>query len=197
MDFEQFSYLASAIESLVLAVAVIGGGVWALYQFRSLRKIETARTELEKVRRSLRERVVLNITMEPSQLTRSDSARYISVKLDIENTGSRTEVINWRDSKLLITKATIDEDGRKIFGDSIHVDHDLPGIGASASAITPGQTESFQFLVSVSEPGVYHLLFQAETSPEEASLSDEEYGAAGIVEKGQIWHMRGMYINVE
>jgi len=105
VDYEKFTKIASGIQALVVATAVIIGGVWTLYTFGSLQQVEKAKTELEKMHRSLLERGILAITVQPSQIKRSEtSKRYILVNVVIQNSGNRTEVIDWSKSGLRVTK---------------------------------------------------------------------------------------------
>ena len=49
MNPEKFNNIASGIQSLLLALAVIIGGVWTLYTFSSLKQVEKAKAELHEM----------------------------------------------------------------------------------------------------------------------------------------------------
>src|SRR5262245_18699866 len=73
-DHERFAHLASGFQSIVIAIAVVVGGVWTAWTFSTLKSAERARSELEKAKlelevQSLR-RPVLDLTITTEVLAR-------------------------------------------------------------------------------------------------------------------------------
>ena len=197
MGHEKFNKIASGIQALVLSAGMIVGGIWTLYTFGSLKQIGKAKTELEQMRRSLRERGILNVTLQPSQFKDSKSSRlYVLVKVSIQNTGNRTEVIDWNKSGLYASRVDIDGKRRLAFGAASKADYLTPWGAVPSSSILPGQTRTLPFLIPAKEAGIYHLLFRASVSPVEAPAHMKEYLSAGIAVREFVWQA-STYFNVK
>lgn len=189
MSPEDFSNLASAIESIVVAIAVVVGGVWTLIRFSALGSIQKAKADLEATRRKLRERGIFNFTMEATQLTDNTTTdRQIVVSVRVQNDGNRSEVINWSVSFLRVTQMISSKEHEGLtYGHSIVLPYTTSDGPAIASSVMPGQARTFPFLAAVASPGIYQLQFVAKLSPAEASISEAEHLAAGVDSEEFIW----------
>jgi len=106
MTVAQWAQLADAVQSFTVAVAVLAGGAWASYQFITLRSVAKARADLEKARveidearRRLHERGILNLLIEHEVLPDpAGSSRRVVAVVHMENSGNRTQVIDWESS---------------------------------------------------------------------------------------------------
>jgi len=182
--------IASAIESFVIVLAILIGGGWTLYSFVSLGSIEKARAELEKLKQSISQRGILQITLMPSQMIASDgSGNFINVGAKITNVGNGRETIKWRKSYIkaaLVTRSGSDllSVGAPIEGQQLYVEGN-PGV----EIIAPGESGEFSYLIPVSQPGIYLLdaLFTGSAeeteagraAAESAGLPEEEHTDAG------------------
>src|SRR5437016_13094617 len=95
---EQFKNILSGIQSLVLVIAIVTGGLWTLFKFG----LESAESPM------------LNITIRPSQVSiAGDPGRWILASIEMTNVGSRTETITWPKVKSVFTahRVSIDERG--------------------------------------------------------------------------------------
>jgi len=188
VDYEKFTKIASGIQALVVATAVIIGGVWTLYTFGSLQQVEKAKTELEKMHRSLLERGILAITVQPSQIKRSEtSKRYILVNVVIQNSGNRTEVIDWSKSGLRVTKVDAGRGGGLAYEQALKVEYSVPGQEVLSSSILPGQTRALPFLVPLQHPGLYHVAFEATVSAIETAIHMREHSDTGVTPERAVW----------
>lgn len=48
MSLEEFKNLAAGIQSLLIGLAVLVGGVWTMVRFFSMKEVKKARAELER-----------------------------------------------------------------------------------------------------------------------------------------------------
>lgn len=177
MGYERFNRIATGVQALVVAVAVVVGGGWALYRFESLEEIERARAELEQVRRELRERGVLNLTLRVATLDATgDRARLVRVEVGVENVGDRSELIEWAKSGLSISRVAIAEGALPAYEAVALFGYGSPYDGALSSTVLPGQTRTFEFLAALEAGGVHQFRFVAAASPAEAEESLREHG---------------------
>jgi hypothetical protein len=197
MNPADFSNVASGIESIALTIAIVVGGVWALYRFGALRAIEKAKADLEATQRKLRERGILNITMEATQLTgQGTSDRRIVVNVTVKNDGNRSEVINWAASFVRVTQVVASREAEALaYGQSLNLLYSTPDGPSISSSVMPAQVRTFPFLALVDGPGTYHLQFVAKVSPAEATISEAEHRAAGTPADEFIWQSAS-YITV-
>lgn len=197
LDARSIYYLASGVQAVVIALGVLIGGFWAMYKFGSLRSIERARVDLEAVRKQLRERGVLEITLSPSVIGRSANGMYyLSLQVSVRNTGNRSEVIDWSTSGATATRVVVGADGRVGFDKPRHASHQSPGEQVSAASVLPNQTREFPFLFPLDEAGVYHLKFKAVVSAIETGEHTKEYAAAGIAASGSQYWGAASYFHV-
>ncbi len=173
MDFENFNNLASGIQSLMVAVAVLIGGGWALYQFVSMKTLAKARADLEKVKRELHERGVIEVTLNPTFLPAPDPQviGFIHLVIELKNVGTGTEVIRWDETTFRLAKLDYDENRgasvqEKTVGKFLRV-----GIIPTYSTIAPKQTLHHSAVVAVQEPGVFLIDAQIIGSPKEVATA--------------------------
>jgi len=184
MTYAEFSDLADTIQSLAIAVAVLVGGGWALFRFFSLRAIDQARTDLESARRTLRERSIVEVTLDADQIT-SDFGHLIAVVITLKNVGSGTEVTDWSSSVINATKVS------GIAGTTLQFS-EVPILGqrktaTRSSTLVPGESWRNSFIIPVLESGIYYLFFSVDCSPEESTIARRERALAGI-EAGGPYH---------
>jgi hypothetical protein len=197
MDYEKFNKITSGIQALVLAFAVIVGGCWTLWTFSSLQQVEKAKTEVEQLRRSLRERGVLVITLRPSQIKTADaSTHYVLVDVEVVNQGNSSEVIDWTQGGLRVTKVHKDDHGSLAFGPTLNMEYSTPGEQTTTSSILSGQTRRFPFLVPLQGPGIYHIEFEASVMPTETVVHMKEHALVGVTPDYIVWNAT-TYFNVE
>jgi hypothetical protein len=86
----EFSELMQGIESAAIAIAVIGGGIWALFTFNALRLRQKARAEIEQIELQLQQQAVIDIHIEATQLVLpEDNAHYVEIVVTLKNSGNR------------------------------------------------------------------------------------------------------------
>lgn len=194
MTLEHFKDVAAAIESIAIAVAVLGGGAWALYRFFSLRAIEQARADLEQARRSLRERGVLELTMHAEQIT-SALGHFIAVRVTLKNVGSGSETIQWSSNNLRATKVVSIEDGLLQYSKENF--HGQRNVVITDSTLRPEEILTVPLLIPVPEPGIYYLDFFVQCSSQTTKLILEERERAGVVDPGTIAWGAGLFFHVQ
>jgi hypothetical protein len=171
---------AQIAQSLALAIAVLGGGGWALFQFLSLHSIAKARADLEAARRALRQRGLLNMSLDYKAIAEpAKSERCLVCTVGIRNVGNRTEVLNWQESRL--TARGLDPSGLPSAGGQL-----IMGVGPRElgdliySSIAPSEKHRMVFALSVPGPGLYFLDFRAVgTAVQAAEAADEARAVAG------------------
>lgn len=196
MTFGELKDLAAAIQSFAIATAALVGGAWALFRFFSLRTVEQARTELERVRRALQERGIIDIELQAAQM-QWEQCYAIAVRVKLTNRGTGTEVIDWSSSFLRAAKAMpsarpdagCDFDENWILGQR--------PMGFSDTSLAPGECREHSFLVPVPEVGIYYLLFYALCSPPATELEREARDKAGVRQPHELSWSSDLFFNVK
>lgn len=188
MDIESFKNMASAIQSLVIAISILVGGGWALYRFLSLQAIEKARVELEKIKRELQQRGTLDIDMEVIPIgSFSGLGKYISVTLNLTNIGNRPEFVKWKDSVVCATIINRDEKGIPQMSSTIEGYYLSPLIQLEGSRIDPGSIGKYPFIIPIPEAGIYLIDSFVVGSPEESNLTKTLAISAGVSTETLAW----------
>jgi hypothetical protein len=188
MTSQAFSNVTSGIQSVVITVAVVIGGIWALYRFSTLKEIARAKAELQEIQKRLFERGILDIQVQENEIGHmGESIHYVKMDVTIHNTGNRTEVINWSKSGAYATSVGAKADGDLEFAETIASRYVTPESEVPASSILPGQTRQLSFLFALRSRGIYHLMFRATVSSPEAAIHAQEYRTAGLEAEECVW----------
>lgn len=188
MSIEDLKNLAAAFQSVVLAIGVLVGGVWAIYRFRTLGTIEKARAELEKAKRELSCRGLIEIKLDPSLLPASDgSGNYILVAITAKNIGTGTEVILWQTSKVMATRVVYGANGILRLTDRADGINPLVDGELVFSTIHPAMTKTFSVVIPINRNGTYLIDARLSGSPSEMSAIAMEAKAAGVEAELVVW----------
>jgi hypothetical protein len=199
MNPESFATFMGGVESIITSLALIFGGLWALYTFRVLNQIvrgrletqklqferdkleiETRKTqvELQQLELQTKTQAVIQITIEASQQSLpNDSSRYVSAVVEIENKGNRNTRLSYEGrDPFLVTPIKISERGEMLHKDSFRYPVRLasnPQGKAPGTIVRAGGREQLPFFFRVEFPGLYMLAFAARLSPEEQKTASE------------------------
>ena len=175
MDHEKFRNLSGGVQSLVLTIAIIVGGLWTLFTYDALRQAERARAEYEKLQKDLKERRAIVINMEPTQVSiPGDPARYIAARLRFENMGNQTEVIYWPPNPFNVSRIWIDDHGSFQLKQLRGVRVEAPVGSEAGLRLMPRVAVNRMFLARVDRPGLYYLELDVEASSEEQAEARKE-----------------------
>jgi hypothetical protein len=173
VDYERFNKIAGGVQSIVLSIAVVVGGGWALYQFHALQQVERARLDIEELRSK---QPVLNIDLSASTLlsppTRENGglqpeASYLQVIMTIQNVGKSDTYLDLRNQPLKIFH--IDLDGAR---NEVEVDRQWNLLLCRA-----GSTFKSPFLARIKDSGLYYIRLEIPVEPGDAErhYSDPGY----------------------
>lgn len=197
---ERFKNLASGCQSIMLAVAVLIGGIWTLSTFYLLRQkeqaeldliqlrkqIETSGAELKKINYELKTLPALNIQITGSSAPLPNgNGWYLLSTVSVQNLGNQTATLDFSQGEpFLIFPVDFSSEGQPIFG-NVRKFHVIPGGNPNyppdTVAVRAETTESFVFGTAVDKPGLYLLSFRVDVAP-----SDREVLAGGAEEQGRL-----------
>ncbi len=192
MDVEFFATLMSGIESILVSLAILLGGIWGLISFRSLRETAFRRAqighldaelrkteeEIRQIELSNRKQAVLAISIHTTQVSLpDDTQRYISVVVSIENLGSRNARLPTSRSPFTVRAVQVDD------GDALSFTQEQPYQVRRASdprypppniIVRAGGIERIPFFCKVGLPGLYLLTFHVSMTKEEQEVAEQE-----------------------
>ncbi len=187
MTLGELKELAGVIQSLAVAVAVLVGGGWALFRYVSLRSIQHAQAalektqvEIERTRRTLEERGLIEIDLEAEQMFLGKDYVIIACAT-LRNIGSGTEIIDWSKSSMKANKVIFESAGNVGFsGDSI--------LGARPKAVLdciihPGAIDKEVFIIRVPDSGIYYIRFHSVCSPKATGFGRKLREQEGIADE--------------
>jgi hypothetical protein len=183
IDYENLKNLASVIQSLVVSIGLILGGIWTLLTFRIFALKDKAEAELQKIKREisqieqeLSQSPVIQISMQAKQKDISqDSNRYIEVDVVVENKGNKAANIKLSDNTpLTIARVEVSSENKV----SEQTKNDIPIYYVEENIQTlvkiklrPGFSESYSFIARVDQPGIYLLTFKLPVPSEDKDLN--------------------------
>jgi len=215
-DHERFKNLTAGIQSLVISIAVVIGGVWTLYTFSKLGQASKAQAELaelefkiksqtaaeRKVQAELAElefkikrQTAVEISLEACQhALPGDSSYYVSVIAVIKNVGSRNANLQYS-NPLTILPVGFDANGKILFSKPIlrEITTAPPSGVVTWNLVRVGTTLKVPFFVPVPGPGLYFLHFGVNVGMDQ--IEQEVYREAGIENpRGAVWSGRKFFI---
>lgn len=185
METSDFSNVAQGVQNIVVAVAVLAGGVWAL--LRSLLTDEFRRFS------------ALHIDVNATQTRMPGDGRlFLTAIVRLENKGKRSSMLRYgTKSPFCVTPAYFNEQGHLLFGENIYpetVPGGNPKSGQPIHSITvrPAQTKTLSFVVMAPKPGLYRVSFDLPMTKADAS---EAY-RSGVPENLQVYWTANSYVVV-
>lgn len=167
----------AGIQSLAVSVAVVAGGIWSLFTFRTLSAKRKALAELADLEAKVKRQGVVNLSISVSQLLLTP-ARDLALSIDViaTNVGSRNVLVRFDDDSIVATECVPS-------GDSVlpisatYVRYDFESGPEKATTgdlvIRVGKTWHLPFIARVPRPGLYNVLVQAILSSTEAAIAAE------------------------
>ena len=197
MSLEEFKFFTAGLQSIVLVIAVIVGGVWALYRFFSLKSIETAKAELIKIKQELTSQAILEIELVATSLEISNGvANYINVLVKVKNCGNKEEVINWDESTLKAVKLTHNGNEEPIMEEEILGYSQLIGLVQNSSVVSPNQINIHSFIIPINKSGVYLIDAKLIGSINSENYAKESIESSGIRQSELYWWGGSIYYEV-
>jgi hypothetical protein len=168
-NYEKLASIAGGINSAVVAVAVIVGGLWTWFVFGAELRVENARAELEKLNRELAVRPALDISLATESLSiGSGTQKVVLVTVTISNKGTKDAIVLLGQAPIRAAQVVISSDGQVFFGKTYQgrmygsTLSNFDRIEAFDEAYTRvGDTERLQAVVRVDGPGLYLFEFVA------------------------------------
>ena len=96
-DHERFSNIASGAQSIVLAIALIIGGIWTAFTFGALGTVQRARAEAAKLAADIHAKPSIQIDVSGTSIVDTrDGLPDLIVEVSIKNTGSLYMSLHFR-----------------------------------------------------------------------------------------------------
>ncbi len=173
MSLDDFAVLAGAVQSLIVSIAVVIGGGWALYQFISLNSIAKSKAELESIKRSLSKRAVIETIIEHEIFPHPtlDIGKCLLCTVHIKNIGSHVELIDESKTSLVAIPLSLNKDESIIVPSDnklvafFYFDQEYP-----LTSIQAGTCEDLHFVILLPKAGIYGLTFETHS----VSVSEDE-----------------------
>ena len=171
MDISKIKEIAATIQSILVSLAIVSGGVWALI---TLAPYWEAKLVSEKVSPSILVTMTVDQEKLPGDVT---GKKTVLVEVTTTNTGGHTVSYNFAKRALLITQQ-IPLDGEntfqkgKVYDGKFMGEENPPAFGKLA----PGGKITYQYAALVDDPGLYSVLFKA--IPEGTKDEESFYYAA-------------------
>jgi hypothetical protein len=191
-NHERFKNLAAGIQSIILSIVVIIGGIWTVITFSILGTKEKSMAELEKEKteqyRQANIGLDINIAAKQEQLI-ANKRYYISALVKITNKAIRNRFIDLNQAPLEVSKVEFDENGSSILSYSLA----QKNVISESIVLRTGTSIEFPFLVEVSEKGFYILTLSVKLNKEEL----EAHKQSGGPDKEEIYWSGDTYVLVK
>lgn len=93
MDHERFKNIAEGIQSIILSIAVVVGGIWTAWTFGVLKTVDEAKAKIESLTAPS-----LSMTIDTERTKRSHGKHIgLIVRVNVENTGGQELRLDLRD----------------------------------------------------------------------------------------------------
>lgn len=182
LNHEKFKNVLAGVQSLIIAIGIIVGGLWTAKTFEIKKEAEIAKANFEKAERELREKRVVNISINPSQIKIPDQKiQCIYSLVEITNVGNHPETLDWHGPCFRARRIHFDDKGATKVGPPTG-DILTAASGESVGCrVSPGEVIRVPCLARVDQPGLYYLKFTVNASLDEQKQASNE-GLRSLVE---------------
>ena len=192
MNVEVFETLMNGVESLVVSLAVLGGGIWAVFKFTALGEKARAQAELQRLQQLARAQAVIEISIDATQFTLpEDDSRYVSAVVEIRNNGTRNTRLEFPKDRKPFSVASVEimQNGEMKF---LEPDRYGTPVGTSLEEESPSSivraagVERIPFVFRVGTGGLFFLVFSVPVPQEEKEIAEKlgfKYGANWVGKK--------------
>ncbi len=175
VNHEKFKNILTGVQSLIIAIGIIVGGLWTARTFEVRKEAEIARVNYERAEKELREKRVVNITINPSQAKiPNQKSRCICSLVEITNVGNHPETLDWNGPCFRARKIHFDDRGDTKVGPPTGDMLTVSSGESVACRVAPGEVIRVPCLAKVDEPGLYYLRFTVNASVDEQKQASDE-----------------------
>lgn len=166
MDLEGFRNFAQGTQALLLAMAVLIGGTWAVLRLRLFQELKTARLRVEKLQHEVELRKGLGATIDFKVFTDVDGNRFITAEATIENQGLHFYEIEFEKPPFRLSRVrnphleSYDFElvaNRFVIGASLETEQAV--VRYRKYGLLPLSKKSFHFCSPIESDGIYLLSF--------------------------------------
>ena len=186
-EHDKFRNILSGVQSLVVSMAVIVGGIWTLITFSVLGEVGKARAERSEIEKRLHEQAQIVIQIQASHHLVENDKHCIAATVAITNTGERNVFLDYGDPPFSVAQVTFDAQGKSHFKTALT----QPNLLSRSRVLRSGETVNYPFFVVVENTGMYVVQFRVPLPPDELP---EHLGAGGP--KGKISWVGSTYVNI-
>ncbi len=196
-DHERFKNILNGVQSLVLSVAVVVGGVWTLLVFDVLEQVERARAELDVLRKQAAQQPAMEVEIEAEEVYLEGGNRpYLSARVKIANVGTRNARLLYPPDRFpfAVIPVAFDAEGMQ-YGKRIGAglaSSKKPDVLSTGAVIRAGSAQIFPFFVALPGPGVYLLAYGVQVGTED--VLDDVHGAPS--DNLSFWEGRRFFVAV-
>ncbi|KAB7661760.1 hypothetical protein [Plesiomonas shigelloides] len=192
----------SGIHYIVISIAVIVGGAWALYTFNALKMASNAELQLIKANEELKQikeqirgtdssSISINITPLKEQLG-------MIINVTIKNNGKRP--LSFDTSKGAVTVYKVIANGEKVEQSQLYrpnlytalrdtkVDPESKSKSLPRVHVLIGAEKNLSYLIGLKEPGVYYITFR--------SSADENFDGKDIKNNNRVEWFASTYVEI-
>ena len=158
----------SAIQSIVVSVAVIIGGIWTYHEFTTTRKAETAQEEQAS---KLDSQVALDVRVNAKQLDLPDvkKLRIVLVTVSLKNSGRQSVTLDLKEPPVYVIRLLCQPGSEPIAVEAEPIfcyryfknESIIESEPIDSKVIPPNSEKSMSFLAQVKSPGLYVIQFRA------------------------------------
>lgn len=176
----------SALQSLIVIIGVIVGGLWTYHTFNAQLHVENAQAQLKKLHRELEREPRIEMHFKIVQQIPEGKRRLLIMELVIENKGTKEGYLFFGKQPIHLYEAIVIPSGdtglRRLRTALIR---GSAGSYTGGSTIQPNSVGTFQFMTYVEGPGTY--AFEYSTPIAETPDSAAAKGASDTAVLGARW----------
>jgi hypothetical protein len=171
IDHERFKDVTAGVQSIVLTLGVIIGGIWTIYTFSALGNVEKAKAELFK-------QAVIDTEIEAKQESLGpEPGFYISINIKLTNRGNRNTYFDFTRTTLKVFRVGFEESGGKGSEAGTQIEEFLQVLpGSEGMVLRTGGTVSRPLFVKVPMAGLYLITFEVPVSDTDMQVYKESGG---------------------
>ncbi|WP_269519202.1 hypothetical protein [Alteromonas sp. BMJM2] len=188
MDSQKFNNYSSGFQHIVVALAVVIGGIWTLISFEALNQREIAKGQLEEINNRIKKIKIPALSLKTRLIKKEEKESIYQIKVEVTNIGNEILELSYSAEKSFQLTLITDVKDYGLTIDSSStilpklVSHHFDGSKQVLSnEVPPNATISVQTLAKLKRNSIYQISFKAELTDNFVS-EEKKFRSRGVSE---------------
>lgn len=184
---DHFKNVTEGLKNIILGLAILIGGGWALFEFDVLKKTENAELELQQLKDKLERKHNITIAIEVDDDALIDTKPFQLLGVaKLHNKGRKYATLHVSPNTITAAKVTFNDDGVISYGETHRYTVETQLADIKYISLLPDASAEVPFIFQLDQAGIYSILFRVEMKPSDYTDAKASKGVDKVSWQQQI-----------